>query len=70
MAEEAQGVPGGERIAPRQTKAGTLDLTASTLFVGAIEKHALIVQYSLTERTGLDSRMPLLSVKVECPFCQ
>lgn len=39
---EAQGVPEAARLAPRHTKPGTLDLTASTLFVGSLERHARI----------------------------
>ena len=48
LALEAHGIPVGQQFAPRQTKAGTLDLTASTLFVGAFEKHAQIVNYART----------------------
>ena len=39
---EAQGIPAVQHLAPRHTKPGTLDLTAATLFVQAVEKHALI----------------------------
>lgn len=39
---EAQGVPTGERLAPRHTKMGNLDLTASTLFVQNIALHGRI----------------------------
>ena len=35
-----------QHLAPRRTKAGTLDLTASTLFVRDIEKHAKICEYA------------------------
>lgn len=43
---EAQGVPSEDQLAPRPTKPGTLDLTASTLFVGAFERHAAISNYA------------------------
>lgn len=46
MTQEAQGIPSVQHLAPRRTKPGTLDLTASTLFVGAVEKHALICAYA------------------------
>ena len=39
---EAQGIPAVHHLAPRRTKPGTLDLTAATMFVGDVEKHALI----------------------------
>lgn len=39
---EAQGVPYAHRLAPRPTKMGSLDLTASTLFVQNIELHGRI----------------------------
>jgi hypothetical protein len=41
---EAQGLPMPERIAPRKTKLGTLDLTASTLFINNIAMHARVGQ--------------------------
>ena len=37
---KAQGIPLPERLAPRHTKPGNLDLTASTLFVQDAETHA------------------------------
>ena len=37
---KAQGIPLPERLAPRHTKTGNLDLTASTLFVQDAETHA------------------------------
>lgn len=43
---EAQGIPVVQHLAPRHTKPGTLDLTASTLFVRAVEKHALICKFA------------------------
>ena len=39
---QAQGIPLPERLAPRHTKIGSLDLTASTLFVQNVEVHARI----------------------------
>ena len=39
---EAQGIPIPERLAPRHTKVGSLDLTASTLFVQNVEVHGRI----------------------------
>ena len=48
LAEDAQGVPEGERLAPRRTKPGSVDLTAATIFVGHVEKHARIVQHAKT----------------------
>lgn len=39
---EAQGIPLGERLAPRHTKMGNLDLDASTLFVQNIALHGRI----------------------------
>ena len=35
-----------ERLAPRLTKAGNLDLTASNLFVRDVELHARIVEHA------------------------
>jgi hypothetical protein len=35
-----------QHLAPRRTKAGTLDLTASTLFVRDIAKHGQIAEYA------------------------
>ena len=43
---EAQGIPVVQHLAPRHTKPGTLDLTASTLFVRAVDKHALICKFA------------------------
>ena len=48
MSLEAHGIPVAEQFAPRRVKAGTLDLTASTIFVGAFEKHAQIVKHART----------------------
>lgn len=39
---QSQGLPLPERLAPRHTKTGTLDLTAATLFVTNIELHGRI----------------------------
>lgn len=41
---QSQGLPLPERLAPRHTKTGTLDLTAATLFVTNIELHGRIGQ--------------------------
>lgn len=35
-----------QHLAPRRTKAGTLDLTSATLFVRDVPKHALICEYA------------------------
>ena len=43
---EAQGIPAVQHLAPRHTKPGTLDLTAATLMVQAVDKHALICGYA------------------------
>lgn len=43
---EAQGIPLEHHLAPRHTKPGTLDLTAATLFVRAVDKHALICRHA------------------------
>lgn len=43
---EAQGLPVAQHLAPRPTKPGTLDLTASTLFVRSVEQHARICNYA------------------------
>lgn len=40
----SQGLPLPDRLAPRHTKEGTLDLTASTLFITHIESHGRLVQ--------------------------
>ena len=42
LTAEAQGLPVTHRLAPRHTKVGSLDLTASTLFVQNAELHARI----------------------------
>jgi hypothetical protein len=42
LTQEAQGIPFGERLAPRHTKMGTLDLDASTLFVQNTALHVRI----------------------------
>lgn len=39
---KAQGLPEPQRFAPRHTKAGTLDLTASMLFVQDVEWHGRV----------------------------
>jgi hypothetical protein len=41
---KAQGLPLPEKLAPRHTKAGTLDLTAATLLVKDVEMHHRIGQ--------------------------
>lgn len=41
---QSQGLPLPERLAPRHTKTGTLDLTAATLFVTNIELHGRLSQ--------------------------
>ena len=41
-----QGVPVEHRVAPRRASTGTLDLTATTLFVTGTERHALIAAYA------------------------
>lgn len=46
LSQQAQGIPVVQHLAPRRTKAGTLDLTASTLFVRDVEKHARICEYA------------------------
>ena len=46
LSQQAQGIPVVQHLAPRRTKAGTLDLTSSTLFVRDIAKHALICEYA------------------------
>lgn len=48
LAREAEGIPAAHHLAPRKTKPGTLDLTASTLFVKDIPKHALISSHART----------------------
>ena len=45
---EAQGMPVAEHLAPRHVKPGTVDLTTATLFVTAVEKHALICNFART----------------------
>ena len=46
LTREAQGVPAVQHLAPRRTKPGSLDLTASTMFVNDIEKHAHICEHA------------------------
>jgi hypothetical protein len=46
LTSEAQGVPVVHHLAPRRTKAGTVDLTAATMFVGDAEKHARICNHA------------------------
>ena len=46
LTRQAQSLPFHDRLAPRLTKEGSLDLTASTLFVRDIELHARIVQHA------------------------
>lgn len=43
VALKSQGLPLPERLAPRPTKPGTLDLTAANLLVGDFEMHARVV---------------------------
>lgn len=42
LTQDAKGIPAVQQLAPRRQKPGTLDLTASTLFIGDLEKHAVI----------------------------
>lgn len=60
LTEEARAVPGQDRLAPRPTKTGTLDLTASTLFVTAVDLHARIAHYART----LDHFVSFRSAKI------
>ena len=46
LTQEAQGIPAAQRLAPRPTKPGTLDLTSSAIFVTAVERHALIANHA------------------------
>jgi hypothetical protein len=48
LSMEAEGLPEADRVAPRRTTPGTLDLTAANIFVKATERHALIAQYART----------------------
>ncbi len=41
---KSQGLPLPERLAPRPTKPGTLDLTAANLLVNDFEMHARVVE--------------------------
>lgn len=57
---ESQGIPLADRVAPRRTDPGTLDLTASTIFVGAVERHALIVKFA----RGLNQTIPFDNAQI------
>ena len=50
--QDALRLPIAQRLAPRKNKPGTLDLTASRLFIENIRAHAVVVQCaSITEKT-------------------
>lgn len=51
---ESQGLPMPERLAPRMTKLGNLDLTAATLFIGNFAMHGRIGQFA----RSLNKRIP------------
>ena len=65
---EAQGLPMPERIAPRKTKLGTLDLTASTLFINNLPMHARVGQCAREINRILPFRHGRINVGVAVEF--
>lgn len=48
LSQDAQRLPIAQRLAPRKSKPGTLDLTASRLFIENLRAHAVVVHCATT----------------------
>ena len=74
LSQDAQRLPIAQRLAPRKSKPGTLDLTASRLFVDNLEAHAIVVRcastctQTFTMGSGKIGLGPAIQLLLSCLF--